>query len=81
MTDDEYYQGTFGTPERPMPTPEWVKLIPSDSIPVFIFNEDLLDLDFDIVTKQLREFFGDRKVLVIRSGDVEIYAIEDKRDE
>ena len=59
-----------------IPKPEWVKLIPADSIPVFSFNENLLDSDFEIVTEQLKEFFGDRKILVIRGGDVEIYAIK-----
>ena len=61
--------------------PEWVKLIPADSIPVFCFNENLLDSDMAIICDQLKEFFGERKFLAMRGGAVQIYAIEDKRDE
>ncbi len=67
--------------ENTFPKPEWVKLIPADSIPVFCFNENILDRDMDIISELLKEFFGDRKFLAIRGGHVEIYAIEDKRDE
>lgn len=75
MTDDEYHEGIFGNPEHPMPTPEWVKLIPADSIPVFCLNENVLDQDIIRISAQLADFFGERKFLVIRSGDVQIYAI------
>jgi len=78
MTDDEYHQGIFGNPERPMPMPEWVRLIPADSIPVFCLNENVVDADVFRIREQLADFFGDRKFLVIRSGDVQIYAIADR---
>ncbi len=77
MTDDEYHKGIFGTPERPMPTPEWVKLIPADSIPVFCLSPEVLDMDIERIRHELAKFFGKRKFLVIRSGDVQIYAIAD----
>ena len=57
-----------------LPKPEWVKLVPSDSIPVFCLSPDTLDQDLHYYSEQLRAFFGDRKVLVIR-GVVQIYAI------
>ena len=59
-----------------IPKPEWVKLIPADSIPVFCFAPETLDRDLERYKLQLQYFFGERKVLVIR-GDVEIYAIAD----
>lgn len=58
------------------PKPEWVKLIPADSIPVFCFSTNTLDQDVERMHLQLVEFFGERKVLTIR-GDVQIYAIAD----
>ncbi len=61
-----------------LPKPEWVKLIPADSIPVFCFNENLLDRDMAIICEQLKEFFGDREFLAMRGGDVQIYAIAAK---
>ncbi len=60
-----------------LPTPEWVKLIPADSIPVFCFAIDTTDADLEYIGAELRAFFGVRKVLVIR-GDVDIYAIADQ---
>ena len=65
---------------KEQPKPEWVKLIPADSIPVFCFNENILDRDMAIIAEQLKEFFGDRKFLAMRGGDVRIYAIAEKRD-
>ncbi len=51
--------------------PEWVKLIPADSIPVFCFALDTTDYDLDRIGAELRAFFKDRKVLVLR-GDVDV---------
>ncbi len=59
-----------------IPKPEWIKLIPADSIPVFCFAPDTLDRDLAHYAEELFEFFGSRKVLVIR-GNVDIYAIAD----
>ncbi len=56
--------------------PEWVKLIPASSIPVFCFSLETLDNELERCRTELRAFFGDRKVLAIR-GDVQIYAIAD----
>lgn len=58
--------------------PEWVKLIPANSIPVFCLPVDTLDSDMERVRVELKRFFGDRKVLAIRSGEVQIYAIADR---
>ncbi len=60
--------------------PEWVKLIPADSIPVFCFAPETYDQDLERYGDQLRAFFGERKVLAIR-GVVDIYAIAEKHDE
>ncbi len=59
------------------PMPEWVKLIPADSIPVFCFAPETLDMDLVRTGEYLHNFFGERKVLVIR-GVVDIYAIAEK---
>lgn len=56
--------------------PEWVKLIPANSTPVFCFAPDTLDGDLYRYAEELRAFFAPRKVLVIR-GDVDIKAIID----
>ena len=58
--------------------PEWVKLIPADSIPVFCFSDDLLMADMEQIRAELKRFFGERKFLAIRAGDVQIYAIADQ---
>ena len=58
-----------------MITPEWVKLIPADSIPVFCFPADILHSDLEYAREYLTEFFGERKFLVIRSNEVQIFAI------
>lgn len=81
MSDNEYHYGVFGNPERPMPMPEWVKLIPADSIPVFCLSPEVLDHDMERIRHELADFFGARKFLIIRSGDVQIYAIADQRPE
>lgn len=57
-----------------IPKPEWVKLIPADSIPVFCFPNGTLDVEFERAAESLTKFFGKGRVLVIR-GDVEISAI------
>ena len=59
-----------------IPKPEWVKLIPADSIPVFCFSIEASDYDLERIGEQLRAFFGDRKVLIMR-GNVDMYAIAD----
>lgn len=56
--------------------PEWVKLIPANSIPVFCFAPDTLDDDLYRYAQELRAFFAPRKVLTIR-GNVDIKAIVD----
>lgn len=56
--------------------PEWVKLIPANSIPVFCFAPETLDGDFERCALELRAFFAPRKVLVMR-GNVDIKAIVD----
>ncbi len=61
-----------------LPKPEWVKLIPADSIPVFCFAPETYDQDLERYGDQLRAFFGERKVLAIR-GVVDIYAIADRQ--
>lgn len=61
-----------------VPPIEYVKLIPADSIPVFCFNENLLDSDMESVRQELQRFFGKRKFLAIRAGDMQIYAIADR---
>lgn len=58
--------------------PEYVKLIPVNSIPVFCLSPEVLDCDMHRIREELKHFFGDRKFLVIRSGDVQIYAIADQ---
>ncbi len=63
-----------------LPKPEWVKLIPADSIPVFCFAPETYDQDLERYGDQLRAFFGERKVLAIR-GVVDIYAIAENHDE
>ncbi len=77
MSDDEYHRGIFGAPAPSYPMPEWVKLIPAGSIPVFCFSPETFDQEVHRAREQLRDFFGARKVLVIR-GDVQIYAIADQ---
>lgn len=62
---------------EPSRAPEWVKLIPAGAIPVFCLSPDTLDQDVHRVGEELRAFFGEHKVLVIR-GEVEIYAIVDQ---
>ena len=62
---------------RPLTQTKWVKLIPADSIPVFCLSPEVLDMDMVRIREELAEFFGARKFLVIRSGDVQIYAIAD----
>ncbi len=64
---------------KEQPKPEWVKLIPANSIPVFCFAPETLDRDIERYKLQLQYFFGERKVFVIR-GDVQIYAIADRKD-
>ena len=59
-----------------MPKPEWVKLIPANTIPVFCLANEITDWELERIGTELRAFFGDRKILVIR-GDVDIYAIAD----
>lgn len=54
--------------------PEWVKLIPANSIPVFCFPPETPDYELERVATELRMFFAPRKVLVVR-GIVDIQAI------
>jgi len=61
-----------------IPPIEWVKLIPTDSIPVFCFSEDLLTSDMEHIRAELRHFFGERKFLAIRGSVVQIYALTDR---
>lgn len=60
-----------------LPVPEWVKLIPTDSIPVFCFSENVLNGDMEHIRAELTRFFGERKFMAIHGGDVQIYAIAD----
>ncbi len=60
-----------------IPTPEWVKLIPADAIPVFCFNENTTERDFERAAVMLKSFFGEGKFLAIR-GDVQISAITEQ---
>ena len=64
-----------------VPKLEWVKLIPADSIPVFCLSDLTLDVEVVRIRGQLREFFGERKFLVIRASEVQIYALADRNTE
>ncbi len=57
------------------PKPEWVKLIPADSIPVFCFPIHVTDQDWVHICTELERFFGKGRVLAIRGDDVQITAL------
>jgi len=59
--------------------PEWVKLIPANSIPVFCFKRYVSEADMAMIIDQLKACFGTRKFLVFRGGEVQIEAIANQQ--
>ncbi len=59
---------------------ESVKVIPPGGTIVFSLSFEVLDIDVQRIYDDLKDFFGDRKVIVIRAGDTQItYLAEESR--